>query len=57
MVNNIKHDLTMKPTQATVIPDGWIDFRFNEKAQVCIRLEIDMDNGSEILQKENILPH
>jgi hypothetical protein len=35
-VNDIKHDLTLKCTQTTVVPDGWIDFRVNKKTQVCI---------------------
>ncbi len=35
-VNDMKHDLTLKRTQTAVIPDCWIDFRINQKTQVCI---------------------
>jgi hypothetical protein len=41
-VNEIKHDLTLKHTLTSVIPDGWIDFRVNRKTQICIWLEMDM---------------
>jgi Replication-relaxation len=41
-VHDIKHDLTLKRTRATVIPDSWIDFRLNQKTQLCIWLEMDM---------------
>lgn len=41
-VHDIKHDLTLKRTQTMVVPDGWIDFRLNEKTQLCIWLEMDM---------------
>ena len=41
-VHDIKHDLTLKHTRTPVIPDGWIDFRLNEKTQLCIWLEMDM---------------
>jgi hypothetical protein len=41
-IHEIKHDLTLKRTQTTVIPDGWIDFRLGEKTQLCIWLEMDM---------------
>jgi hypothetical protein len=41
-VHDIKHDLTLKHTQTSVVPDGWIDFRLNEKTQLCIWLEMDM---------------
>jgi hypothetical protein len=41
-VNDIKHDLTLKHTQTTVVPDGWMDFRINQKTQLCIWLEMDM---------------
>jgi hypothetical protein len=41
-IYDIKHDLTLKRTLATVIPDGWIDFWLNNKTQQCIWLEMDM---------------
>ncbi len=41
-VYEIKHDLTLKRSQKAVIPDGWIDFRLNDKTQLCIWLEMDM---------------
>jgi hypothetical protein len=41
-VHDIKHDLALKRTQTSVVPDGWIDFRINEKTQLCIWLEMDM---------------
>jgi Replication-relaxation len=41
-VAEIKHDLTLKRTQKTVVPDGWIDFRIGERTQVCVWLEMDM---------------
>ena len=40
-IHEIKHDLTLKRTQTSAIPDGWIDFRLNEKTQLCIWLEMD----------------
>lgn len=41
-VHETKHDLTLKHTPSPVIPEGWIDFRLNEKTQLCIWLEMDM---------------
>jgi len=41
-VAEIKHDLTLKRTQKSVVPDGWIDFRIGERIQVCVWLEMDM---------------
>jgi Replication-relaxation len=41
-INDIRHDLTLKRTPTSVIPDGWIDFRLHQKTQVCIWLEMDM---------------
>jgi len=41
-VHEIKHDLTLKLTRTRVIPDGWIDFRLQQKTQLCIWLEMDM---------------
>jgi hypothetical protein len=41
-VSEIKHDWTLKKTQKTVVPDGWIDFRIAEKTQSCLWLEMDM---------------
>ncbi len=39
-----KHELFLKRTmKGAAIPDAWLDFRVNEKEQVCFWLEIDRD--------------